>query len=362
MYIGLRLNAMLRQRWLALICITLSALCFWCCTPSDERANSRKSPSRRHESVSFVKELPRLLLINSYDYGYPWTRGITRAAAALLQVQLDEQGYAKAQSTGAVLLKIEYMDTKRNVEPDFIASAVRRMEGVIEQFQPDLLLVSDDNAVKYLVVPNCRKWKFPVIFCGVNGSADEYDLPPEKVVGMVEVQLVDQIVDHLQKYAKGPRIGFLKGNDYSARKEAQFYAERLNLPLDIRLVATFDQWKEQYLRLQSEVDMLLIGNSSRVMGWDAQQAKVFIDRATRIPTGNWDSWMAPFALITLATQPEEQGRWIANQALKILDGVPVSQLENSQNRQAAISLNMTLAKKLGITFPANFLLQARLAH
>ena len=52
---------------------------------------------------------------------------------------------------------------------------------------PDLLIVSDDNAVKYLVVPNFQDDPMPIVFCGVNWTADQYDLSHCNITGILEL-------------------------------------------------------------------------------------------------------------------------------------------------------------------------------
>jgi len=71
--------------------------------------------------------------------------------------------------------------------------------------------------------------------------------------------------------------------------------------------------------------------------------------------------MAPFVLITFATHPEEQGRWAATTALKILSGTPPSQIPVVTNKAARVILNMRLAKKLGIRFPMELIDRAAFA-
>lgn len=80
-----------------------------------------------------------------------------------------------------------YMDAKRNPSPDFIESRSAQLNDSILAFEPDILIVSDDNALKYLVKSNLQDLAIPLVFCGVNRSDREYDLPANKVTGMLEI-------------------------------------------------------------------------------------------------------------------------------------------------------------------------------
>lgn len=105
-------------------------------------------------------------------------------------------------------------------------------------------------------------------------------------------------------------------------------------------------------------DMILVGNAASIDGWDAETARALVEQSTTVPTGNGDAWMAPFALITFANKPEGQGAWAARTALRILSGTPPGQIPVVANKTARVTLNMPLAKKLGIRFPMELINQS----
>jgi hypothetical protein len=75
------------------------------------------------------------------------------------------------------------------------------------------------NASKYLIVPHYKGTDLPFVFCGVNWETSTYGFPCKNVTGMIEVNQVKDINSNLRRYAKGDRIGFIKGRDLSAVKE-----------------------------------------------------------------------------------------------------------------------------------------------
>lgn len=301
----------------------------------------------------------KVLYVNSYHPGYEWSDGITRSICDVFGARIRNGGHID-NSGSRVILKVVYMDTKRKSSEAQKIDAGRRVKGLVDSWAPDLVITSDDNAAKYLIVPFFKNTATPFVFCGINWDCSDYGLPTKNVTGMLEVQLIDQIVHTLERYARGKRIAFIKGDDFSARKEAQFYERRFHLSLDKRFVKTFAQWKSAYIDLQQTSDMILVGNSASIEGWQAKAAKALVDQRTMVPTGNWDAWMAPFALITFATKPEEQGRWAASTALRILSGTPPSQIPVVTNKTARVILNMPLAKKLRIRFPMELINRAAL--
>ncbi|WP_300465586.1 hypothetical protein [Desulfobacula sp.] len=91
-------------------------------------------------------------------------------------------------------------------------AAARQARQVILSWKPDLVIVSEDNAAKCLVAPYFKDADLPFVFCGLNWDASVYGFPFKNVTGMIEVQLITQIIDHLKPFASGSRIGALRGN------------------------------------------------------------------------------------------------------------------------------------------------------
>ena len=288
----------------------------------------------------------KILFVNSYHRGYPWSDGIYQAIEKALE------------GTGIQLMQFE-MDTKRHPSEASKRSAAEKARVLIGNFRPDVVIASDDNASKYLIVPFYKNTKLPIVFCGVNWDASDYGFPTANVTGMIEVQLIDQILATLREYAKGSRIGFIKGDDLSARKEAAFYEKRFNIKIDKRFVKTYAEWEQAYLDLQKETDMILVGNAESIPDWNPDAARQFVETYTTVPTGNWDKWMKDYALVTFATVPAEQGQWAARAALRILDGTSPGEIAVVTNKKAEIYRNMRIAKELHIVFPIEFIRRSR---
>ena len=288
----------------------------------------------------------KILFVNSYHKGYPWSDGIYQAIETTLK------------GKGIRLMQFE-MDTKRHPSEQSKRSAAEKARVLIGNFKPDVVIASDDNASKYLIVPFYKNTQLPIVFCGVNWDATEYGFPTENITGMIEVQLIDQILATLKKYAKGDRIGFIKGDDLSARKEAAFYEKRFNIKIDKRFVKTYAEWERAYVDLQKGTDMILVGNTESIPDWNPEAARQFVEANTAVPSGNWDKWMKDYALVTFATVPAEQGQWAAGAALRILDGTSPGDIAVVTNKKAEIYRNMRIAKELNIIFPIEFIRRSR---
>lgn len=289
----------------------------------------------------------RILWIDSYHPGYEWSAAI----GAGIRRQLRNSG---------IELRTVHMDSKRRSSEPEIERAAENVRAEIDAFDPDLVIASDDNAVKYLVVPYLKDTKLPVVFCGVNWDASVYGLPAGNVTGMVEQDPVATQVNHLARFAGGERIGYLSGDLFTERKIVEHYNRRFFAGrMKSYLVRSLDEFKQAFLRAQREVDMLYIANYAGIADWDPGAAEAFIAAHVRIPTGSHNAFMAPFALIAVAKDAEEQGEWAARTALRILAGARPADIPLARNEGSKLTVNLRMAKALDVVFPVSTLKAAR---
>lgn len=150
------------------------------------------------------------------------------------------------------------MDSKSNPEPAVIKAAVLKAKAIIKDFKPDVLISCDDNAAKYLIEPFYKNNDLPIVFYGINWDASIYGFPFNNMTGTVEVALITEILRHLQKYAKGNRIGFLGGDRLSERKNRHYYQKRFSIDFaKTYFASSFEEWQRHFVKLQDEVDMLI---------------------------------------------------------------------------------------------------------
>ncbi len=310
--------------WVCLVTILLCGV---------SQADESVSPARAPFSGK------KILWVDSYHPPYEWSASIERG----IRYELQNSG---------VELRILRMDSKRRSSESEKRGAALRAKAEIETFYPDLVIASDDNAVNYLVVPYLKDTEMPVVFCGVNWDASAYGLPARNVTGMVELDLVEAQIKHLSRYAKGRRIGYLSGDVFTERKIVEYYNHCFfDGHMKPRLVRSLGEFKQAFLQMQSEVDMLYIYNYAGIADWDPAVAEKFIAEHVRIPTGSHNPFMAPFVLVTLAKEPQEQGEWAARTALKILAGTSPADIPLAYNERGQLTVNLRMAQALGITFP-----------
>jgi hypothetical protein len=329
-----------------LLGVVLLALCTVLAACQSPSAPTPEPEQTTETQLKYVGK--KIVWVDSYHEGYEWSDGVEAGIRGVLD------------GTG-VELKIVRMDTLRNTGDEFGNSAAEKAKAEIETFEPDVVIASDDNAQKYLIVPYFKDKSLPVVFCGVNWDASVYGYPTDNVTGMVEVELAVQIFENLKRYARGDRVGYLGPDITTERKISQAYNQRFfNGEMKVRWVNTFDEFKEAFPEIQEEVDVLYIGNNAGIEGWDDEEAESFVVENTRVPTGVRTDWMAPYALIALAKKSEEQGEWAAQAALRILDGTPISEIPVAENKEGRLILNLNIAEKMDVVFPPSMLKNAEI--
>ena len=289
-------------------------------------------------SFSSAKNLKKIVLINSYHQGYPWSDGIIKGVRS---------AFAKHEP---VLFKLINMDTKRNASEWFKKQAGVKAKEEINKFKPDVIIAADDNASKYVIVPYFKGKSIPVVFCGVNWDASVYGFPAKNVTGMVEISLTDKLIKTMKKFSKGSKIGFLGADNLSNRKEAKAYKSTLNIEVTEEIfVNTVEEWKQAFLVIQKNVDILVLLPPSFFVDYEnKKELKYFIYDNTVIPTGCVEEWIVPYAFIGLTKVAEEQGLWSAKTVIEILKGRKPSKIPIVRNKDGKMIVNDILRRKLNI--------------
>lgn len=282
----------------------------------------------------------KVFFINSYHAGYEWSDGIQNAALQILKE-------AKIQT------EVFYLDAKqRPTEAEKQANALLAKQR-ISAFKPDLVIVSDDDAVKYVLVPYFKNGALPFVFCGVNWDASEYALSPQQATGVLEIDFHKTIVQTLEKVAKGKRVGIIGFDGTTEQKLVNLFFKNTGINLEkVYLEKNFENFKTSFLNAQQEVDILVMSNLRGIEGWNDEQAQAFIYDNSKIPIGTTQTWITQkFAMLGIIKLPEEQGQWAANIALRILGGEKVSSIPIAKAKKGKVLFNKKLADKLQLQMP-----------
>lgn len=220
----------------------------------------------------------RLLIVDSYHREYRWSQETNAGACAALRRfgYLDTEAQERAcldgddvESPRAVVKRL-WMDTKRRSSKGEMAEAAVRITEEARAFQPDLILLGDDNAANY-IGNQFLDTEIPVVFWGVNNTPVKYGLieaadhPGHNVTGVYQsgyyaesLELLHTIVPSVKTFA------ILSDDTETGRshlKAIEFLAREGTLPMAlVESVATNDlaEWQAKALELQERVDAFYI--------------------------------------------------------------------------------------------------------
>ena len=290
----------------------------------------------------------KCLYVSSYHRGYAWSDGV-------------EQGLRKVLTGNCEIRQID-MDTKRNKSVEFKQSAASEVKHEIETWQPDVVIVSDDNAAKYVVKQYYRDADIPFVFSGVNWTVKEYGFPYSNVTGIIEVAPLKVMLTNAIKYSGGAKKAIYLGADTLTEKKnldrVAGASQKLGIELEGILVSSASEWKTRY-RAAQDVDFIVMGSYSGISDWNKTEMAAFaVEHAKKLIVTNHE-WMMPFSTIGFTKIPQEQGEWAAQAAIEILKGKSPSEIPIVANRDWDLWLNMAHLESTRITLPRKFVRKAK---
>ncbi len=286
--------------------------------------------------VKKEEQVKKILFINSYHAGYAFSDDIMDGIESTLK---DKD----------IVLKTFFMDTKRNHSESDIGQKVEEVLTAIEGFKPDLIIASDDNAVKYVIAPYFKDKKIPVVFCGVNWSVEQYGFPVSNITGMIEVVPLTEAIDTMKAYYPNcQKMMLLAENTTSELKNVELLSsiyENAGLKVDYALVEDFKSWKGKY-KAGQDYDLILISSNGAIKNWNEEEAISFVKENTLKPSFTCNDFMMPYSMFGLTKVPKEQGIWAGQTALEILNGNSPAEIPMIRKSQTQAWINQDLADKI----------------
>lgn len=287
-------------------------------------------------------EPARIFYVNSYHSGYGSSDDVLQGIEETLK---DEN----------VELKTFFMDTKRQSSEQEILACAKQALSEIEEFKPEVLIVSDDNAMKYLVVPHFNNSELPVVFCGVNWSAAQYNTG-KNVTGMLEVLPLRECLSEItSNYPDAKKLAVLSENSLSEQNNKSLLDtlyRNLGLTPEYFLADNFEEWKEYFFQVNKNADLIYMPTNGAIKNWNDEEAKKLVEENLKISAFTCDDFMMPFVVFGLTKVAKEQGEWAAGTALEIISGKKPAEIPITKNKETRAYINQTLAEKIDFRLSA----------
>lgn len=165
---------LISQRILCL-CLLLSVLS-GCNEPPLTSAPTETSVSE----ATLLLPTVRLMWVNSYADDNSWSLEIRRG----IEDVLTRAGYV--DNDGSLIWKSVAMNVPSGMPLPGLYPLADAVIAEIQTFQPDVVIVSDDEAAR-TIIPRYPDLDLPFVFCGLNSDPQEGDLIRYNVTGVLEV-------------------------------------------------------------------------------------------------------------------------------------------------------------------------------
>ncbi len=190
----------------------------------------------------------RVLLVHSYNTGYPWVDSITK-------------GVKQELAGSGIQLELFYMDTKRNPGLEWkIKSGEMALERV-KAWQPDVVIAADDNAQEFFARKLAGPGNPRVVFLGVNADPAKYGYPAGNITGLLERPFVAETMRLLKEIVPQAKTAALITDKSETSDGVIEYVKSLkDLPLRIVTIAqpeTFKDWQEAVNKAQLTADAII---------------------------------------------------------------------------------------------------------
>ena len=291
-------------------------------------------------AISSASAEKKCLAVGSYHEGYEWQNVIDDGIDAVLKDKCEVMHF--------------YMDTKREPSPEAAQKKALEAKALIESWLPDVVIVSDDNASRYLVKPYFKDAQIPFVFCGVNWTVKEYEYPYSNATGMTELAPIKQAFEQIKRIIPNVQKGICYYPNLESEKTAcERYAtvlKPLGVEFTLETAETMQEFEDKFLTF-TDAQFMFFSNNSIIKDWDAARAKAFMLEHASMLTLTMDEWMTPFVMLGFTQVGREQGEYAAETALKILEGTPPKDIPIIANRQWNLFVNEALLAKASINIP-----------
>ena len=222
----------------------------------------------------------KIFITSSYDRTYLWSQstqsGVNAALHKFGYLQNDRQTVQLLESdfveTKTAVIKKAWMDTKRKDSRADIGRATARVMSEIKKFSPDIVMLGDDNAAKY-IGDQLIDGNIPVVFWGINGLPLKYghvksmDAPGHNITGVWQSGYHKESLDLLKHLVPGAKtFAIVACDSESSRPNVKIIeqlAQRGNMPLKLAgkvVTNSYEDFKRETLALSKTVDAFFVLN------------------------------------------------------------------------------------------------------
>ncbi len=318
----------------------------------------------------------KVLIVHSYHEGWDWNQEVQAGTVE----GLWRQGYTESEEYE---LQTFYMDTKVTYTTlEQIQERASLAIDLIDEFDPDIVFVNDDNALKYVAVPYVvahPQSKLPFVFTGVNvdpsiyGPIESLDSPGGTITGALERFPYYEAFSLAKTISpNASTILLLADSSPSSTFVVDAFQQRyldvvtdspLNVTGPIQL-ETFEAWKDTVIEYQAKVDFLgiMTYHQLRDDSGDVIPARQVVDwtvKSSELPEMGFLTFHASDGFLAAAgVDGYKTGIYGGVLGGEILGGIDPGSIAIIDPGAVETAFNLERAEMLGIEIPATELAAA----
>jgi hypothetical protein len=323
------------------------------------------SPTQAPASVSARAKL-RLFLVNSYTEDDFWSQQVR---TGILET-LARGGYATVD--GTLEMEIFYMDMRQvSVIDEARPAALRAIERIAD-FQPDIVIVSGEEATR-TIIPLYFDPTLSFVFCGFVGDPSLYGLDLPNVTGVVEALHPVQTVAMAYAFIGDAQQYMVLGDGSISGKARALSAYGVLLQSEygtpaprFRMAPTWAQWQRTVLEDAREVDFILLAShqgvtdaagrlidEKEVITWMLQNSPVPVFALTNIAIING-------AVGGLVSYGYEEGSSVGEVVLRLAAGERPDNIPVHGPERNLLAINLASTRHWNLRIPITFPIAARI--
>lgn len=293
----------------------------------------------------------KVLLVHSYHHEYEWVASITRGVRHALKRGTE--------------LELFYLDTKRHTDKAWFKEISNKARTVITSWNPDVVILADDNAQTLVGRHLAGKNRPFIVFCGVNAKPEKYGYPAKNVTGVLERPHLKATVEMLQQiHPSVKKIALLSDNSPTSTGTLSYFKTQ-SAPAVLTgwdTPSTFSEWKQTIRRYQTEVDAIgiytyhTLKNHKTGESVSGKEVMKWTIANSTIPVIGFLAFAVDDGVLCgIAESGIEHGALSGKMANELLSGKAISQLPIITARQGMSMFNVQSAKKFDLKVSKKFL-------
>lgn len=317
----------------------------------------------------------RVLIVHSYSDAFPWTHELNDGIIE----GLDRAGFAEGPGYE---LETFFMDTRLTyTSPERVSQRAAEALEMVRSFAPDVLFVTDDNALKEVAVSYALEnpaAPVPVVFSGVNVDPSVYepiqslDAPGGPITGVLERIPYHEVFELGKRlFPDASKVVILadggSSSDFVANTFQEDYLDLESQPLEVLnfiQIQTFAAWKATVLEYQDEADIIAILNFHLLRDEDGSivpsgEVVEWMIENNMIPElGLVSEWAEEGILVSAGNSGYKTGIYAGVLGGEVLNGLDPGTVPIIDAKEIDAKYNLERAAILGIEFPPDELVSA----